>query len=306
MSDSIQPAITIQVPATTANLGVGFDTFGLALTLHNTFAFTKAEAFSFKTSTHSPISLPTIAPQAHCPNQLIFSTMNRFYEAIHKPLKPIAVEATVNIPLGRGLGSSATAVVGTLVGINALEGNLLSTQEILALAIAIEGHPDNVAPALLGGFQLCDATRATPLKWWCEWQFLAIIPTFQTETEASRNSLPEHYSRADVVSALRHSALFIQAVQTKNAKLLKTIFEQDAIHEPFRGSAIPHFETIRGALTQHPNVLGTVVSGSGPTLLIAFEQAATTEITEQVQALASPLGLTVLPLKAEKQGAIVL
>ena len=298
-------SITIKVPATTANLGVGFDTFGLAMTLYNTFTFQKSTHFSFKTEADSPIALPTLSPQLNCPDTLIFKTLQRFYQAINQPLKPIAVVASVSIPLGRGLGSSATAVVATLVGINAIEGNPLFTQALLELAIDIEGHPDNVAPALLGGFQLCDEQTAHALNWCEDWHFLALIPTFQTETEAARKTLPDHYSRTETVSALRHSALFVQALQTGNAQLLKTVFEQDAIHEPYRGKSMPHFEPIRNALTPNPNILGTVISGSGPTVLVCYERTATSVIYQQTQALAEPLGLTILPLTLDKQGATI-
>jgi len=297
---------TVQVPATTANLGVGFDTFGLALNLYNTFTFKKAEAFSFQTSPNSPIQLPAIPPQTDCPSNLIFDTLSLFYKTINQPLTPINVEATVNIPLGRGLGSSATAVVAALVGCNQLEGNLLSTQALLELAIAIEGHPDNVAPALLGGFQLCDAQTAIPVEWCKTWQFLALVPTFQTETEASRKTLPETYPRSTVVEALRNSAMFIQAVQTQNATVLKTIFERDTIHEPYRGQVITHFNAIRKALTHHPAVLGTVISGSGPTVLICYEQTAQAEILELVETVAKPFGLTLLPLTIDLTGAQII
>jgi homoserine kinase len=298
-----QQTATVQVPATTANLGVGFDTFGLALNLYNTFSFTRATAFSFQTASNSFIQLTTIPPQTDCPSSLIFDTLRLFYKTINQQLTPINVEATVNIPLGRGLGSSATAVIATLVGINQLEGSPLSTQALLELAIQLEGHPDNVAPALLGGFQLCDAQTATTVEWCEHWQFLALVPTFQTETEASRKALPETYPRSTVVEALRNSALFIQAVQTQNATLLKSVFERDSIHEPYRGLAIPHFETIRQVLAPHPNVLGTVISGSGPTVLICYEQATQAEILELVETVAIPFGLTLLPLTIDLNGA---
>jgi homoserine kinase len=297
--------ITVKVPATTANLGVGFDTFGLALNLHNTFTFKKAPQFSFQTVESSPISLPPIASQVTCPNQLLFKTIQQFYAAINQPLTPMAVEATVHIPLGRGLGSSATAVVATLVGMNQLEESPLSMQALLSLAIDIEGHPDNVAPALLGGFQLCDAQTAYPLAWCETWQFLALVPPFQTETEGARKSLPEQYERQTVVEALRNSALFIEAIKTQNAILLKSVFERDNIHEPFRGKAIPHFETFRHALAKHPSVLGTVISGSGPTVLVCYEQSATVEVIKLVEDLAMPFGLSLLPLTIDLKGASI-
>jgi homoserine kinase len=301
-----QQTATVQVPATTANLGVGFDTFGLALNLYNTFTFKKETLFSFQTSSHSPIELPTIPPQTDCPSNLIFDTFRLFYKTINQPLTPISVEATVNIPLGRGLGSSATAVVAALVGANQLEGNPLSTQALLELAIAIEGHPDNVAPALLGGFQLCDAQTALQLDWCKTWQFLALIPTFQTETEAARKTLPETYPRSTVVQALRNSAMFIEAVRTQNPALLKTIFERDSIHEPYRGQAIAHFDSIRKAVSHHPAVLGTVISGSGPTVLICYEDSAQAEILELVETVAKPFGLTLLPLTIDLTGARIM
>jgi homoserine kinase len=297
--------ICVKVPATTANLGVGFDTFGLALTLYNTFSFQKAALFSFQTSLHSPITLPPIPPQANCPNTLIFKAVELFYRTINQPLPPLCIEATVHIPLGKGLGSSATAVVAALVGANQLEGNPLATHVLLKLATELEGHPDNVAPALLGGFQLCDAQLALPIKWCETWQFLALVPPFETKTTAARNALPEAYPRETVVEGLRNSALFMEALRTNNTQLLKQVFQRDRIHEPYRKLVIPHFDVVRNALTGHPNVLGTVISGSGPTVLIAYEQVAKTDILTLVENIAAPFGLISLPLTIDLRGACI-
>lgn len=277
--------VTVQVPATTANLGVGFDSFGLALNQYNTFQFTKATAFSFCTSTASPIQLPSLTPQNTCPDSLVFQTLQQFYQQCQRPIQPVAIEATVTIPLGRGLGSSATAVVATLVGLNALENYPLTTEALLALAIEIEGHPDNVAPALLGGFQICNQQITRPLNWCEAWQFLAIIPTFEVTTATSRGLLPNQYSRNTVVEALRNSALFVHAVTQADAPLLKQILEQDAIHEPYRGQAIPYFQQLRTRLATQEGVLGTIISGSGPTVLVvhfATAEATIRTVTQEV------------------------
>ena len=135
-------SISVRVPATSANIGPGFDTIGVALDLHNVFYF------DVLTASASPVLRPRTLVLGE--DSLAHLALNRLYEKLGKQRPKLFVQTEANIPFSRGLGSSSTAVVGGLLGGNALLGNPLDREEILALALEIEGHPDNVAPSLLG------------------------------------------------------------------------------------------------------------------------------------------------------------
>lgn len=142
-------SVSVTVPATTANLGPGFDCIGAALTLYNCFGFTSLDAGS------APLSMQVRGEEADKvktdESNLVYQAFVKFYQYIEQTPPPVQIEIEMAVPLARGLGSSATAIVGGLVGANQLAGGLLSQAEVMALAIAMEGHPDNVVPALLGG-----------------------------------------------------------------------------------------------------------------------------------------------------------
>ena len=147
---------TITIPATTANLGPGFDCIGAALSLYNRLKFSIADS---ATELKIVVTGKEASRVSTDKSNLAYQAFIKLYESINQTPPPVRIEIDLGVPLARGLGSSATAIVGGLVGANQLAGNPLSQTEVMNLAIAIEGHPDNVVPALLGGCRLTASTH---------------------------------------------------------------------------------------------------------------------------------------------------
>ncbi|NET39739.1 MAG: homoserine kinase, partial [Cyanothece sp. SIO1E1] len=209
--------VIVTVPATTANLGPGFDCIGAALELYNEFRF------SLQSAAAETVEFTVIGPEAEQvktdSSNLVYQAFAKFYQHIGQTPPPVKIDIQLGIPLARGLGSSATAIVGGLVGANALAGSPLDQTAVMTLAIALEGHPDNVVPALLGGCRL--AVAATPTDWVISdipWHQdiipVVAIPNFELSTAAARAVLPTDYSRADAIFNTAHLGLLIRGLAT--------------------------------------------------------------------------------------------
>jgi homoserine kinase len=192
------------------------------------------------------------------------------YQHIDRPIPAIAFHTDTKIPLSRGLGSSATAIVGGLVGANLLAGSPLERGELLDLAITMEGHPDNVAPAMLGGCQLMASNQAggweyCDLQWHESIAIAVAIPDFELSTAKARTVLPKQFSMSDAVFNASHLALLTHGIQTGNASWLKAGL-QDRLHQPYRQSLITGMADVQAAAIA-AGAYGLVISGAGPTLL---------------------------------------
>lgn len=281
-------AVTVRVPATTANIGPGFDCLGAALTLYNQFTFSTLPVPSTPSDQSSDpqsdpqsdqssenrleISVTGInADRVSCgEDNMIYQAMKTFFDRLKQPIPNVKIEIEMNVPLARGLGSSATAIVGGLVGANQLAGSPYSMQQIADLATEIEGHPDNVVPALLGGCRLSATGVDRPwevseLAWHESIIPVVAIPAFELSTAAARQVLPTSYSRSDVVFNMAHLGLLMQALATGNRDWLKAAL-QDHVHQPYRKALIPHYDAVEAAAIS-AGAQGVVISGAGPTLL---------------------------------------
>jgi homoserine kinase len=259
--------VQVSVPATTANLGPGFDCLGAAWTLHNQFRFTQldpGEALQISAKGEGAADLTTDE------TNFVYRSFRQLFDHLQQPVPPVRIEIDASIPLARGLGSSATAIVGGLVGANALAGEPLSLEAIGDLATQIEGHPDNVIPALLGGCRLAAsgidrAWEICELPWHGEIVPVFAIPAFSLSTERARSVLPAHYSRADAVFNAAHLGLLIRALDSGNGDWLRAAL-QDRIHEPYRSALIPGRALVEAAAIA-AGAHGLVISGAGPTLV---------------------------------------
>lgn len=299
--------IEVSVPATSANLGPGFDTFGMALGLTNRFHFQPAEADTLSLSPASTVteSLPSLDPA----DSLLFRTLDRFYQRLGKPRPPLACTMEIHIPPARGLGSSATAVVGALVAANALAAEPYSQQALLDLAIELEGHPDNVAPALLGGVTLCDGNQVTALPWPQAWRAAVVIPSYTTSTGEARKALPAEVPMSDAVFNLRKASLWTYALLSGDGEAFRQSLT-DRLHQPTRGAALPDFAPLQ-ALAQAAGAFGAVISGSGPTVAIFYPREVEKVLMErlaQYQLSPAVAGTTLqaLTLEAAGRGAAIL
>lgn len=314
---SLVPTVTVTVPATTANLGPGFDCIGAALTLYNQFKFTRldpaTERLIRETSHGSPWITVTGAEQERVvadESNLVYQSFVKFYQHLQQTPPPVQIQIHLGVPLARGLGSSATAIVGGLVGANKLAGEPLNQIEVMELAIAIEGHPDNVVPALLGGCRLA-ATGGEIMKAWeiCEipWHSNVIpvvaIPNFELSTQQARSVLPYNVSRADAIFNIAHLGLLLRGLEIGRGDWLR-IALQDRIHQPYRQALIIGYETVRKAALA-AGAYGIVISGAGPTLL-AIADATTAQSVMAAMANAwesHSVAAQVLSLSIDTQGA---
>jgi homoserine kinase len=297
---------SVAVPATSANLGVGFDTLGMALGLWNYFIFERLEADTIprlRTLPHSCFPLGSRTGWEAVRQNICFEALHCFYQAIQLPMPPYDVQVQVNVPVARGLGSSATAVVAALMAANRFEGFPMSEQALLELAIRFEGHPDNVAPAFTGGCIVGNMSQACALPWPEHWYSAVWIPEDAMLTEAARHVLPHRVSMPEAVQAMQRIALCIHAIHTQNATLLKQVFEQDALHEPYRGPLIQGFTTLRERMNTAGCALGTLISGSGSTVLTVFEAPYQLEVMDVLTTWKEEWGGEALALNLELQGA---
>jgi len=265
---SVGQGVVVHVPATTANLGPGFDCLGAALDLDNVFEMRCIQGGSERFDL-----IIEGSEGAHLrggPDNLVYRSAQRVWR--EAGLQPVALEARVRlaVPPARGLGSSATAIVAGLLGANALAGDLLSTEKLLELAIDIEGHPDNVVPSLVGG--LCMTARAASHRWRvvrCEWSSLVravvAIPAIRLTTSEARRAMPKAIPIPDAVSNLGALTLLLQGLRTGNGDLI-TDGMHDRLHEPYRWGLIQGGRAVREAALE-AGAWGCVISGAGPSLL---------------------------------------
>jgi homoserine kinase len=255
----------IRVPATTANLGAGFDCIGAALSLYNEFTFTPIETENLVIAVQG-LEAAKVHTDA---SNLAYQAFLKLYGRIDRSPPVIQLEIKLGVPLARGLGSSATAIVGGLLGANAVAGNPLSPAEVMQLAIEMEGHPDNVVPALIGGCRLA-ATSASgwaiaDIPWHDSVVPVVAIPDFELSTSEARSVLPTEYSRADAIFNTAHLGLMVRGLETGNAEWLSAALT-DRLHQPYRQKLIPGYTDVEQAVVAAGGY-GMVISGAGPTLL---------------------------------------
>ncbi|BAU66689.1 homoserine kinase [Stanieria sp. NIES-3757] len=258
--------VTVIVPATTANLGAGFDCIGAALTFYNQFTFTTVE-------TNTDLKIVVTGEEAARVSQdrdnLLYQSFTKFYHKIDRSIPKIAIEIKLGVPLARGLGSSATAIVGGLVGANQLAGNPLSNTEVMELAIEMEGHPDNVVPALLGNCQLSVGETGNwqicEIPWHQEIVPVVAIPDFELSTEEARSVLPTTISRSDAIFNISRLGLLLRGLETNRSDWLSAALA-DKLHQPYRQALIHGYQQVQAAAIAS-GAYGMVISGAGPTLL---------------------------------------
>jgi homoserine kinase len=255
--------IVARVPATSANLGPGFDCFGLALRLYNDVALDPEAPFGVEIVGEGADSLPRDR------SNLVARTVARYFDMVGRPPPSCRIRLTNRIPMTGGLGSSSTALIGGLLAANALAGGSMSRAELLQIACELEGHPDNVAPAMLGGLVVSaiDGARLTtvPLDLPTGLRAVIYLPKFSTSTREARRLLPSRVSHRDAVFNVSRAALFVAAIATERLDLLR-IASEDRLHQPYRQVLFPSMPRLIGAALDG-GALGAWLSGSGSALL---------------------------------------
>lgn len=258
--------VCVRVPATSANLGPGFDCLGVALDLANEFEF--CEADRFRCVVHSTVSPEDARQVATDERNLAWRAFTHLFEHLGKTPPTVALTVMMHVPLGRGLGSSATAIVGGIAAANRWLGSPLSTPEWLLLASRLEGHPDNVVPAALGGCQLSilgETLLTCALDWHPQIALVLAVPDFALATSKARAALPKTVPHTDAVFNAVHLALLVRALATGDARWLAEAL-QDRLHQPYRTGLIPGWQDVRAAALE-AGAWGVVISGAGPSVL---------------------------------------
>ena len=252
--------IKVTVPATSANLGIGYDTLGMAVSLYSHFTFDHADTLTI----------------TGCPEEFQ-NRDNMVYVAFEQALEqwgmepfPISIDIQTEIPVARGLGSSSTCVVAGIMGAAALTRRTVTREELVAMATALEGHPDNVAPALLGA-AVCSFTPEGELPRCLRYnvserlRFITIIPPYEVKTESARKIVPKEVPLSTAVWQMGRISGLTRGLENGDVELIAAACE-DRLQEPYRKTLIPDYEDVRricldgGACTMW-------ISGSGSTMM---------------------------------------
>ena len=290
--------VTIRVPATTANLGPGFDAFGCALSLYTDVTFEETDAGLEITGCDEAYAGPdNMAYTAYC----------AVLASLSEEVRGVKIHIESQIPICRGLGSSAALLVAGAMGANVLRGSKLSTQGLLNITNAMEGHPDNLAPAFFGGLTASMVDNGLPVTvnfpLHPDWEFLALVPDFPLPTTIAREALPTEYPRADAVYNIAHGAMVLKALELGDEKLLRNAM-QDRIHQPYRKSLIADYEKIEGLI--RTTGAAFCLSGAGPTLLCITRNPGLEDKLAKKMPTITTAHWEMLPLHVEFQGAHIL
>lgn len=258
--------IKIRIPATSANLGAGFDALGLAVSMYNYVELEESDRLEIVSADGTAI--PTDE------SNMVYIAARDLYQVCGRTLGGLKITQTNNIPMTRGLGSSSACIVAGLVGANKMLGSPLGNDDIVDLSAQIEGHPDNTAPALLGGIvtAVFDGRRVHWVKQevFTKLKLAAIIPDFELSTTQARACLPKQIDFRDAVYNLSRAALFSASLLTGKFENLRTGVD-DRLHQPYRMELIPGGREVFDIAYTH-GAYAAYVSGAGPTVMAIADE----------------------------------
>jgi len=299
----------VRVPATTANIGSGFDTLGMALGLYNEAYFTPVNELSLMKS-HIDIQgegAGKIKPGA---DNMVLQAMQAVAGKVGKEIPGGELKLINQIPLARGMGSSSAALVSGAYLANQLCGNVLNRHEILNIVTELEGHPDNVAPAIYGN--LCCATGLktkvlnTVIPVPEELHFAVIVPEVLVSTEYARSVLPNHIPFKEAVQNVSHASLFVTSLITHQLDNLSIALE-DNLHVPYRKALIPHCDDVFMA-AKTEGAYGATISGSGSTLIAYTDKCHVENVAKAMGEVFTSHGVEnkIYCLEADTKGARII
>ncbi|MDI6716117.1 MAG: homoserine kinase [Actinomycetota bacterium] len=294
--------IRVIVPATTANLGPGFDVLGLAINLYNEFWFEELESgLKIEILDGGNDKLPLGE------ENLAFISAKRLFDKVNYRYKGLRITIKNDIPTGCGLGSSSTAIVGGLLAANKIASANLSKNELFQLAAEIEGHPDNVGPAMFGGFTICYSAgpsyRAVSYKPASNLKPVLLIPDTGLETRKARSVLPRDVPMNNAVFNIGRSSLLVSALLLGDAGLLSEAMK-DRLHQPYRASLIPGLMEMIQRIEEATGA-GVALSGAGPSLLCIIDKSSEKVFLNEIKDILSSLGANyrVQPVDFDLEGA---
>jgi homoserine kinase len=296
--------VKVKIPATAANLGPGFDSFALALSLYN-------EVTVEEKGTHLRIEVEGTYKESLPLDEenLVYKGMRAVFKACNYSINGLLVKIISNIPVSRGLGSSAAAIVGGVVAANELLGAKIPKEKLFNIAVEIEGHPDNVAAAMFGGFTIAVPNKVgkvevlsfTPHP---DIGVFLLVPEQQLETAKARQILPQEIKLSDCVFNISRAGLLVSVLLTGKANWLK-LATQDKLHQPFREKLVPAFVKISERVEAEGIALA--LSGAGPSLVALYNKTDAERIGSILRRVISELEVDyeVLDVEVAKQGAII-
>ena len=288
-----------RIPASSANLGPGFDCFGIAWQCYNEIEFIPRE---------EGLVISGCAEKYRNEDNLAYKAYHAAMTWAGQRESGLEIRfGRTDIPVSRGMGSSAALIVGGVVAANAIHGLELSGSELLAIATSVEGHPDNIAPALFGGFTVSamDGIAAVTTHFPISEKlfFTLLIPDFELSTDLARSVLPEAVSRQDAIFNISRSALLIKALERGDRQLMRIALE-DKLHQPYRTKLIQGFETAESA-AKKLEAMGICISGAGSTLLCIADRPEFSAEMEEALKESLP-GWKVLGVKPDLQGVMMI
>lgn len=270
--------VTIQVPATSANLGAGFDSAGIAFALYNTFSFEKLD---------TGLQFENVDPRFANENNLAYLAYRAVCDEIGVPATVKITNEKTGVPVSRGLGSSATLLAAGALAANILHENALPAEKIFAICNRLEGHPDNVAPALYGGLclSLLDGDTPITVKYPVSEKlfFTAVIPNFEVSTHDARGALPKEVPFGDAVFNLSRAALLSHAFTSGDGNLISLV-TKDALHEKYRKKLFRNVCDVEKAAYEE-GALTFIISGAGSTCLCISEKPLANALNSRISAL---------------------
>ncbi len=309
--------VSVKVPATTANMGPGFDCLGMALPIYNTITIEETVLpgtgieinVMADTDSIDQLSLDHIPSDE---NSIVYKAVELLYNSIGQTPSELKINIHSNIPVARGLGSSSSVIVGALIAANELLGRPADEVALLSIACEIEGHPDNITPAIVGGLVISSqeddgSVIYRKLDWPQEWAVTVCVPDFELSTDIARSVLPAEVPMKDAIFNAKRLAMFVEAIHTKDSELMKLAL-QDRLHQPYRMKLVPGLDKIIDKLRHFDNVLGCVLSGAGSSILIISEKNNVDKIKEVVRETWADLNIksTLKTLSVENNGAQII
>ena len=275
--------VTVRVPASTSNLGPGFDCLGVALRLYNTI---------------------TVRRGGNPPeNAMMREAAELFFTCSGCRAFPFTATITGDVPISRGLGSSVTVRLGVMHGLNTLASGALHRGEIFQLCAELEGHPDNAAPAEFGGFNVARGVVRQRFPVSAMLKFVLLIPNFEIRTSEARALLPSRLAREDAVESCANACTITAAFASSRYENLRGAF-RDHLHQPFRKNLLPFFDDVVTA-AQEAGALGAFLSGSGSTIA-AVTLTSADAVAKAMQAAAGDTPTETVITAADNQGALLL
>lgn len=288
--------VEVSVPASTANLGSGYDSLGIAIDIRLKLAATLSDRDEFIYSGNGRIS--------NSPHNMVHKSFREAFNQRSKVAPKLRIVADNPIPLARGLGSSSAALVAGIALADEFMGHSLGRDGVFQLAAKLEGHPDNVAPAVYGGFnssiKMSDGNYySEKLDVPSEWVFLFAIPGYRLKTKAARALLPSNYKLADLVHNLSRVSFWPIAISQNRPEILKFAC-QDRIHEPYREKLIPRFLITKAELLER-GAYAVFLSGAGPTIAVVCERQKVYSLKTGLKKFVGKAG-TIVEAKVSRRG----